>query len=215
MNETTNTHTDTNTGSNTQPAAHAGAHQHHGETTAEKTGGLDVKKLEEFIAKVDSMKKQDQMDLSSDQDLSIAIMNLVSIEEHFFFTGAKTGKNEYYDLIDTVREMRKELLKRIIKDYEGEVWCISKHLMAASYRLMEVGTKQLSRGNKEDAYGLFNKSYELYSLFWGLNMKMISVADVKKIDDNQINVADKDEKKQGLTGKLGDMVRRAINCCIE
>ena len=180
-----------------------------------ETTNFDIKKLDEFIQKVDSMKKQDKMDLSSDQDLSIAIMNLVSIEEHFFFTGAKTGKNEYYDLIDTVREMRKELLKRIIKDYEGEVWCISKHLMAASYRLMEVGTKQLSQGNKEDAYNLFGKSYELYSLFWGLNMKMISTTDIKKIDDNQINAADKDEKKQGLTGKLGDLVRRAINCCIE
>ena len=202
MNETTNT---------TEPTVDTT----NGTTTAEKTGGFDVKKLEEFIEKVDSMKKQDKMDLSSDQDLSIAIMNLVSIEEHFFFTGAKTGKNEYYDLIDTVREMRKELLKRIIKDYEGEVWCISKHLMAASYRLMEVGTKQLSKGNKEDAYNMFNKSYELYSLFWGLNMKMISVADVKKIDDNQINATDTDPKKQGLTGKLGDMVRRAINCCIE
>ena len=185
------------------------------DTTAEKTAGFDVKKLEEFIERVDSMKKQDKMDLSSDQDLTIAIMNLVSIEEHFFFTGAKTGKNEYYDLINTVREMRKELLKRIIKDYEGEVWCISKHLMAASYRLMEVGTKQLSQGNKEDAYNLFNKSYELYSLFWGLNMKMISTTDIKKIDDNQINNTDTDPKKQGLTGKLGDLVRRAINCCIE
>lgn len=201
MNETTNTNTDITKVEETK--------------TPEHKSSFDVKKLEEFIEKVDSMKKTDKMDLSSDQDLSIAIMNLVSIEEHFFFTGAKTGKNEYYDLIDTVREMRKELLKRIITDYEGEVWCISKHLMAASYRLMEVGTKQLSRGNKEDAYGLFNKSYELYSLFWGLNMKMISTADVKKIDDNQINVADKDEKKQGLTGKLGDLVRRAINCCIE
>ena len=176
---------------------------------------FDIKKLEEFIDKVDTMKKADQMDLSSDQDLTIAIMNLVSIEEHFFFTGAKTGKNEYYDLIDTVREMRKELLKRIIKEYEGEVWCISKHLMAASYRLMEVGTKQLSRGKKEEAYDLFNKSYELYSLFWGLNMKMISVKDVKQIDDNQINKDDKDEKKEGLGAKLGHLVRRAINCCIE
>ncbi len=203
MNETNNT----NTSAETTGAV--------GATTAEKTAGFDVKKLEEFIEKVDSMKKQDKMDLSSDQDLSIAIMNLVSIEEHFFFTGAKTGKNEYYDLIDTVREMRKELLKRIIKDYEGEVWCISKHLMAASYRLMEVGTKQLSQGNKEDAYNMFGKSYELYSLFWGLNMKMISTSEIKKIDDNQINAADKDEKKQGLTGKLGDLVRRAINCCIE
>lgn len=176
---------------------------------------FDIKKLEEFVAQVDSMKKQDKQDLSSDQDLSIAIMNLVSIEEHFFFTGAKTGKNEYYDLIDTVREMRKELLKRIIKDYEGEVWCISKHLLAASYRLMEVGTKQLSRGNKNDAYNMFDKSYELYSLFWGLNMKMISLGDVKSIDEGQLHKEDKDPKKEGLTAKLGDMVRRAINCCIE
>src|SRR5574344_1886003 len=122
-------------------------------------------KLNELIEKYDQMKKQDKMDLSSDQDLTIAIMNLVGIEEHFFFSGAKTGKTEYYDLINEVREMRKSLLKRIIKEYEGEVWCISKHLLAASYRLMEVGTKQLSQGKKEDAYELFDKAYKLYSLF--------------------------------------------------
>jgi len=86
-----------------------------------------IKNLNEFIQKVDEMKKQEKMDLSSDQDLSIAIMNLVSIEEHFFFTGAKLGKTKYYDMIKDVREMRKELLKKIIKEYEGEVWCISKH----------------------------------------------------------------------------------------
>src|SRR5574344_1606609 len=140
-------------------------------------------KLNELIEKYDQMKKQDKMDLSSDQDLTIAIMNLVGIEEHFFFSGAKTGKTEYYDLINEVREMRKELLKKIIKEYEGEVWCISKHLLAASYRLMEVGTKQLSAGRKEEAYSFFNKAYELYSLFWGLNMKLIATDDIKKIDD--------------------------------
>ncbi|MCL5017524.1 MAG: hypothetical protein M1155_02605, partial [Patescibacteria group bacterium] len=100
-----------------------------------------IKNLNEFIQKVDEMKKKDKMDLSSDQDLSIAIMNLISIEEHFFFSGAKLGKTGYYDMIKDIREMRKDLLKRIIKEYEGEVWCISKHLLAASMRLMEVGTK--------------------------------------------------------------------------
>ena len=121
--------------------------------------------LDEFIRRVDDMKKQDKMDLSSDQDLSIAIMNLVSIEEHFFFSGAKTGKTEYYDMINDVREMRKALLKKIIPAYEGEVWCISKHLLAASMRLMEVGTKQLQANKKKEAYELFEKSYRLYSLF--------------------------------------------------
>jgi len=173
----------------------------------------DAKKLNEFIEKVDSMKKQEKMDLSSDQDLTIAIMNLVSIEEHFFFSGAKTGKHEYYDLIEPVREMRKELLKKIIKEYEGEVWCISKHLLAASYRLMEVGTKQLSMGRKEEAYSLFDKSFNLYSLFWGLVTKTINTDNVKKIDDTAIDT--KDMKKDGIFQKLGNFVKHAVDCCRE
>ena len=172
-----------------------------------------IKNLNEFIQKVDEMKKQEKMDLSSDQDLSIAIMNLISIEEHFFFTGAKLGKPEYYDMIKDVREMRKELLKKIIKEYEGEVWCISKHLLAASMRLMEVGTKQLGMNKKDEAYDLFGKTYNLYSLFWGLNMKLLNVGDIKKIDDKAVNKHDKEKK--GFMGKLGELVKKVLDCCIE
>lgn len=172
-----------------------------------------IKNINELIEKVDQMKKQEKMDLSSDQDLTIAIMNLISIEEHFFFTGAKTGKTEYYDMIKDVREMRKELLQKIIKEYEGEVWCISKHLLAASMRLMEVGTKQLGMGKKDEAYDLFDKAYNLYSLFWGLNMKLLNVGDIKKIDEGALNK--KDAEKKGVMGKLGDLVKKAIDCCIE
>ncbi len=172
-----------------------------------------IKNLNEFIQKVGEIKKQEKMDLSSDQDLSIAIMNLVSIEEHFFFTGAKFGKTEYYDMIKDVRKMRKELLKKIIKEYEGEIWCISKHLLAASMRLMEVGTKQLGMNKKDEAYDLFGKAYNLYSLFWGLNMKLFNVGDIKKIDDKALNKQDKEKK--GFIGKLGELIKRVIDCCIE
>jgi hypothetical protein len=172
-----------------------------------------TKNLNELIEKVDAMKKQDKLDLSSDQDLSIAIMNLVSIEEHFFFTGAKLGKPEYFDLLQEVRKMRGDLLRKIVKDPEGEVWCISKHLLAASMRLMEVGTKQQGMGKKEEARELFEKSYELYSLFWGINMKVIGTDDIKKIDDQALNK--NDQEKKGFMGKLGELVRKAIDCCIE
>jgi len=172
-----------------------------------------IDKIQEFIDKVEESKKENKMDLSADQDLSIAIMNLVSIEEHFFFSGAKTGNAEYYDLIKEVREMRKELLKKIIKEYEGEVWCISKHLLAASMRLMEVGTKQLGLGKKEEAYDLFSKSYNLYSLFWGINLKLIDTSEIKKIDDNALNKNDKEKK--GVMGKLGELVKRVVDCCLE
>ncbi len=192
-----------------------------------------IKDLNEFVKKVDDMKKQDKMDLSSDQDLSIAIMNLISIEEHFFFTGAKLGKPEYYDLIKDVREMRKSLLQRIVKEPEGEVWCISKHLLSASERLMEVGTKQLGMGRKEEAAAMFDKAYSLYSLFWGINMNVIDLGEVKKVSDDALDKHDTEgtlakimEKKdakagekaaedKGFLGGLKELVRKAVDCCIE
>ena len=176
------------------------------------SNGVTSDKIQDFVKKVNDS-KTDKLDLSSDEDLSIAIMNLISIEEHFFFTAAKTEKPEYLDLLATAREMRKELLKKIVKDYEGEVWCISKHLLAASMRLMEVGTKELGRDKKDEAYALFAKAYNLYSLFWGLNMKLVDVDGIKKIDEGAVNKHD--QEKKGFMGKMGDLVKKAINCCLE
>ncbi|MBR2273466.1 MAG: hypothetical protein IJ864_01335 [Alphaproteobacteria bacterium] len=191
--------------------------------------------VKEFVERIDASKKVNPKDLSSDQDLTIAIMNLISIEEHLVFSGAKTGKNSFYDLIEEVRETRKKLMLKIIPSYEGEVWCISKHLLASSMRLMEVGTKQQSLGNKDQAYDLFNKAYDLYCLFWGLNMNMLniedmkwiedSVADIKKISDKLATqapaVAEKNDElvpvetpKTGFA-KMKAFVRKAVDCCIE
>lgn len=130
----------------------------------------DVNKL---VDKVEKVTKQRELDLSSDADLSIGIMNLINLEEHLFFTAEETGKDKYFDLLQEVRQMRVELLKKIIKDYEGEVWCISKHLLTAAMRLMETGTKQLDAGNREEAKSLFGKSYRLYLLFWEVNSGVI------------------------------------------
>ena len=177
-------------------------------------GKIAMDNIDQFIKKVNDS-KQGQLDLSSDEDLSIAIMNLVSIEEHFFFTGAKTGKPEYFNLLQEARKMRGELLGKLVKNVEqgSEQWCISKHLLAASMRLMEVGTKANAAGKKQEAEDLFKKAYELYSLFWGLNLKQIDIGEVKKIGDNQLDT--KDNSKKGILGKLGDMVKYVIDCCKE
>ena len=138
--------------------------------------------VKEFVERIDASKKVNPKDLSSDQDLSIAIMNLISIEEHLVFSGAKTGKTSYYDLIKDIRETRKNLLQKIIPSYEGEVWCMSKHLLATSMRLMEVGTKQQTLGHDEEAYKMFNAAYDMYCLFWGLNMGMMETKELKWIE---------------------------------
>jgi len=171
-------------------------------------------KIEELLKKVEESKKG-KLDLSSDEDLSVAIMNLISIEEHFFFSGAKTGNEKYFDLLNQTRQIRKELLARLVKDVEpgSETWCISKHLLAASMRLIEVGTKYYQEGKKEEAKNLFSKAYDLWSLFWGLNLKLIDIGEVKKVEENQLNFHD--EEKSGVFGKLKEIVKKIVDCCIE
>ncbi|MEK7061100.1 MAG: hypothetical protein AAB954_00380 [Patescibacteria group bacterium] len=171
-----------------------------------------------LIERVEKVTKEKKLDLSSGEDLSIGIMNLISIEEHLFFSAQKTGKKEYLDLLDEVRKMRVDLLKEIIKDYEGEVWCISKHLLAASMRLMEVGTKELKKGDKEKANKMFENSYKLYSLFWGLNLGMTKIANDKLQMTNEFQMTnDKNNKtkKVSIFSKLDDFVQKALDCCRE
>jgi len=179
-----------------------------------------VSKINEYkglLEKVEKATKQKDLDLSSGEDLSIGIMNLISIEEHLFFTFQKTKDAKYIDLLNEVRVMRTELLKDIIKDYEGEVWCISKHLLAASMRLMEVGTKELKKGNKEKALGLFEKSYKLYSLFWGINLGIVKTDKVEREDSQVTLIDEKGTKKASVSvfDKLGSLVQKAIDCCRE
>lgn len=175
-----------------------------------------IKNYKDLVSKVNKIKIGKDIDLSSGEDLSIGIMNLISIEEHLFFTSQKTKNHKYLDLLNEVRLMRTSLLKEIIKDYEGEVWCISKHLLAASMRVMEVGTKELKKGNKKKANDLFAKSYNLYSLFWALNLSKHPRLVGKKNDDvNFIN--DKNGKTTGSSvfSKISDVVNKAIDCCRE
>ena len=43
--------------------------------------------VNELVDKVEKVTKRRELDLSSDADLSIGIMNLINLEEHLFFTG--------------------------------------------------------------------------------------------------------------------------------
>jgi hypothetical protein len=172
-----------------------------------------IKNLDEFIQKMNDLKRKDKFDLSADEDLSLALMNLISLEEHFFFSGAKSKDENYFNLLNEIRKMRIELMKKIERNPSYEEHCIMKHLLSASMRLMEVGTKKLSENKKEEAYDLFSRAYDLYSLFWGINLGAVKTNDIKKIPDEALDKHD--ESKKGVFSKLGELVKKAIDCCIE
>lgn len=163
------------------------------------------RKLTEFLAKIDTFKRIGGVDLSAAEDLSLAVMNLVSLEEHFFFTGAKTGNGAYYDTAREARELRTRLMKELLPEHEGESWCAAKHLLAASMRLVEVGNRYQSEGQKEKARAFFEDAYRLYAIFWALKAKLLSV---KQAADSGKEVSEKKWSLEQLVGKLAD-------CCNE
>jgi len=166
-----------------------------------------------LLAKVEDLKKSGSYDLSLEEDLSIAVMNLVSLEEHFFFTSQKTGKSSYLDLLNQTREIRKKLLAKMIPQNEGETWCISKHLLAATMRIMEVATKLQTTGKEKEAKEMFATSYQVYSLFWAIRLKLISAKDVHQIPSTQLNSNPKSEIKGSWT--MSDIVTKLVDCCKE
>ena len=159
--------------------------------------------FEALLRKVESLKASKGVDLSTEEDLSIAVMNLVSLEEHFFFTGVETDKPEYFDLPQEVRGLRKELLAKLIDRHEGETWCITKHLLAATMRLIEVGTKLHSDGKESEACEMFARARKTWSLFWALRLKLIDAAGFRKVA-----AADK-------PWTLQDIVDKLVDCCDE
>lgn len=180
----------------------------------------DKKKVQSLLDKVEEATAKHKIDLSSAEDLSIGVMNLISIEEHLFFSSQKTGKPQYMELLNEVRQMRTELMKEIIKDYEGEVWCVSKHLLSATMRLIEVGTKELKKGDKKKAWYLFEKAYKLYSLFWGINLDIVHIEEIKrdKLEDPKIDLIDEQNHHRGSVSvfdKLGAIIKKAVDCCKE
>ena len=155
------------------------------------------KEIQSWMEKV----KGKEFDLSKQEDLSIALMNLISLEEHFYFSSMKTGNKAYLDMLNSVRTLRKSLLKKIVKNPKGEEWCISKHLLASSMRLIEVGTKEL-QDNEKEAETYFKSAFELYSLFFAINLNIIEVKEIKG-------------EKSLFTRKISDIVKKIVDCCKE
>jgi len=159
-------------------------------------------KSENFVKTINEIKENNELDLSEGEDLSIAIMNIVSLEEHSFFSYLKTKNEKFLDILEISRELRKKLLLKIVNKDDSEKWCMSKHLLASSMRLFEVGNRLLHEGKKNEAKEMYNDSAELYGLFWKLNLE-------SKKKKTPILHENK-EKKSIFSG-----IKKLLECCKE
>src|SRR3989338_1949960 len=157
-------------------------------------------KTENFIKKIKEIKEKNELDISAWEDLSIGLMNLVSLEEHCFFSYAKTNDEKFLEMLDIVRELRKKLMLLIVKkDDESEKWCMSKHFLASSMRLFEVGNRLFHEGKEKEAKEMYKDSAELYGLFWKLNI------------DSKKKIGIKSKKTKGIFSSI----KKLLECCME
>lgn len=158
--------------------------------------------VSEWMEKVKNIKNE--ADLSRDEDLAIGIMNLISLEEHLFFTAQKTNNQKYLEMLDSIRGLRTKLMKKIVKNPKGEEWCISKHLLAASMRLMEVGTKEY-KNDKNEANSYFTAAFELFSLFFAINLQLVEVEEIKNMNGTG----------KIFGSKFSEIIKKIVDCCKE
>ena len=125
--------------------------------------------------------------------------------EHFLFSFVKTSDEKFLEYLEETREMRKRLLGKIVKkDDDSEKWCISKHLLGTSMRMIEVGTKYLHDGKKKESKELFYDAFNLYSLFWAVNGFV----------DGGISAGEK-KVEEGRLSKISKALKKMLDCCKE
>ncbi|MDP2925121.1 MAG: hypothetical protein Q8N99_01990 [Nanoarchaeota archaeon] len=156
-----------------------------------------------LIKMIEKIKEKTNLDLSLGEDLSIALMNIISLEEHFLFSYMKTQDERFLEFLEQTRESRKRLLAKIVvkdNDDYSEKWCISKHLLSIAMRLSEVGTKLLHDGKKKEAEESFKDAFNFYSLFWIIN---------------GVGNSNKNKKINPDKFKISQLIKKMLDCCRE
>lgn len=133
-------------------------------------------KLIKKVAVADNAKKANKLDLSSDQDLTIGLMNLISIERYI----ENDAEHDFSQLKSMVNDLRVALMNKIVKksDKNFDVLC---DLLGRSAVMMNDGFVALENQNEVRAYELFDAAFGAYSMFWGVCMGLTDATDVENI----------------------------------
>ena len=89
--------------------------------------------LQQQIEKADNAKKTNVLDLSSDQDLTIGLMNLLFIEDYI--------SNPESNLSQMIAGVREKLMNRIVKKSDKNRQVLET-LLLESMQLIDAGDKQ-------------------------------------------------------------------------
>ena len=114
------------------------------------------------VEQADMSKKVNVLDLSSDQDLTIGLMDLLAIED--------MAPNS--QIAKMVCGLRQKLMQSIVDKavIEGDVWQVLEKMLLSVKVQIKIAENAQKNGDNAKAYVAYDKAYELYAVFWGLVM---------------------------------------------
>ncbi len=107
----------------------------------------------------------DKKDVGMMSDILFILQNQVALEHHAVLSYAETKNELWIDVTTKVRQMRSQLLNRIIKEGGGQKYCGCKHASAIAMGYKEIGNRHIELGDKEYAKECFYNSAIFESLF--------------------------------------------------
>lgn len=115
------------------------------------------KHIRDIVEATDSAQKYNPLDLSAVQDRTIAVMNLMAIEE--------ISPNSH--LGEMVRSIRVSLMQALIGADQDDknAWNTAEKLLGDAISRMENGNKSLQNGQKKLACADYDAAYDAYLMF--------------------------------------------------
>ena len=106
-----------------------------------------------------------ELDVSEARDWSYAMSNLIEAEVHLHKTYVETKNDVYLELIEALRQLRKDVFEDFMHNKAPGLWCWSKHMLSLMMQLSEVASKELDEGRTENAKKYFTLSQRVLELF--------------------------------------------------
>jgi len=112
------------------------------------------------------------VDLTIEEEIIAMVQELIQIENHSerSFQGSRNEK--WLKVKNRARQLRTKWMEKIFVDEDKtQKWCAEKHILDASKRLTEVGTKYLSAKDEETCKEALMDSAEVLGMYYFLNDK--------------------------------------------
>ncbi len=104
-------------------------------------------------------------DLGFVEDAITSLCELLHIEVHSRRSFFQTGNADWLEINNEARKDRTELLEKITKKDDGEIWCFNKHCLTNILSNYELANRKYAENKLEEAKEYFTKASKWLGIF--------------------------------------------------